>query len=330
MQCNISLCMIVRNEEEFLGRCLMSIRGAADEIIVVDTGSTDSTVDVARRYGAKVLSHTWQNDFSEARNVSLDSATGRWILVLDADEELTDEARKGIVEVVDADQVDAVEMVVRSEMPETDILRYEDTRIVRFFRNKREYRYSMPVHEQMRSSIERSGGVIARSDLLILHHGYSRKNVQGKDSRAERNLGVLKCALSQFPDNAYFHYQTGVTLMSAGRKDEAYDEMKKVLELDHAGMGQEILDRFFMKLSQLSLEKNENQAAVDFALRSLEYNSANGISMYVVAIGLLSMNRINEGYQMLLKIRNNPGVNLRLDAQLEHLIKACRELLKIR
>jgi len=84
----LSLCMIVKNEELHLARCLKSVRGLADEMILVDTGSTDRTVEVARSYGARVFHFTWQDDFSLARNHSLEAASGEWILVLDADESI--------------------------------------------------------------------------------------------------------------------------------------------------------------------------------------------------------------------------------------------------
>src|SRR5204863_5400745 len=83
----LSLCMIVKNEERFLRNCLESVKDIVDEMVIVDTGSTDSTLDIAREYGAKVIPHVWKDDFSEARNVSLDHATGDWALWLDADEE---------------------------------------------------------------------------------------------------------------------------------------------------------------------------------------------------------------------------------------------------
>ena len=87
----LSLCMIAKNEEEFIGDCLASVSKLVDEIIVVDTGSTDRTIEIAESYGAKVLHHPWQGDFAAARNESLAHATGDWILVLDADETLPSE-----------------------------------------------------------------------------------------------------------------------------------------------------------------------------------------------------------------------------------------------
>ena len=82
----LSLCMIVKNEEKHLVKCLKSVRDVVDEMIIVDTGSTDKTIDIARVFGAKVFDFPWTGDFSAARNHSLAQATGDWILVLDADE----------------------------------------------------------------------------------------------------------------------------------------------------------------------------------------------------------------------------------------------------
>ena len=83
-----SLCMIVRDEERYLAGCLESVVDLVDEIVVVDTGSTDSTPDIARRFGARVFNFQWVDDFSAARNESLRHATGEWIFWLDADERL--------------------------------------------------------------------------------------------------------------------------------------------------------------------------------------------------------------------------------------------------
>src|SRR3972149_2146143 len=84
----LSLCMIVKNEEKFLPACLESVKGHVDEIIIVDTGSTDRTVEIAESYNAKIYHHPWKNSFSKARNYSLKYATCDWILILDADEEI--------------------------------------------------------------------------------------------------------------------------------------------------------------------------------------------------------------------------------------------------
>ncbi|MCL4510997.1 MAG: glycosyltransferase [Bacteroidetes bacterium] len=329
MKTKLSLCMIVKNEEEYLPKCLQSVRGIADEIIVVDTGSTDSTIEIAKRFGAKVVDHKWRSDFAEARNVSLEFASGEWILVLDADEELPQETRNKIAEVIGTLGADGIEVLVRSELPDGDAAIYDETKIVRLFRSKKEYRYVMPIHEQIRPSIEKGGGKIFASDLVISHHGYSRGNVQGKENRADRNLKMLYNALSISPDDPYLHYQIGATLMSIGKRDEAYDELKKTLALDYAKLSGATLDKLFMKISQLALERNDYGQAIEFAEKSLQQNPRNVISQYVAAIAYLSRNQIMDGYRLLLRIRENQNSNLKLGKQLKDLINACEKALNV-
>ena len=99
----LTVCLIVKDEEEMLPGCLASVRGLADDIVVVDTGSTDRTVDIARAAGAAVYHHPWTGHFAEARNVSLDAARGDFVLVLDADERLDPSAADAIRAIMAAD-----------------------------------------------------------------------------------------------------------------------------------------------------------------------------------------------------------------------------------
>ena len=96
MSPRISLCMIARDEAAQLPRCLASVRGAVDEVVLVDTGSRDRTREIAREHGARVESFAWCDDFAAARNASLARASGDWVLVLDADEELPEATRAGL------------------------------------------------------------------------------------------------------------------------------------------------------------------------------------------------------------------------------------------
>ncbi len=321
--------MIVKNEEELLPVCLKSVRQVADEIVIVDTGSTDSTKDVANRFGAKVIEHTWHNDFAEARNVSLESASGDWILVLDADEELVEETRGKIPALIGSSNAVGFEITVRSEMPEGDILSYDDIRILRLFRNRKEFRYSMPIHEQIRPAIEKTGGKIIESNLVILHHGYANKIVQGRENRGERNLNILREAALKSPNDPYLSYQIGATLMTVGKRKEAYAELQKILDMNYSFMSDSVLAKLFMKLSQLAVEMDDNRSAIEFARKSLEYNPANTISKYVLAVAYLSLNMVMEGYGILLGIQKDHDPNIKLGNQLEHLLKACRDVLGI-
>ncbi|MGO9481121.1 MAG: glycosyltransferase [Candidatus Kryptoniota bacterium] len=314
--------------------CLQSVEGIADEIVIVDTGSTDSTIEIAKRFGAKIFHHGWHDDFAEARNVSLEAASGEWILVLDADEELPADTRNKIKDFTNKSSADGIELLIRSELPVSDPALYDDSRIVRLFRRRKEYRYAMPIHEQVRQSIEEAGGRIMVSDLVIEHHGYSHPVVQGRatgpargEDRSERNLRMLYRALSNSPSDPYIHYQIGATLMSIGKRNEAYNELNEVLDLDYERLGNSVLDKVFMKISQLHLDRNNYEKAVEYAEKSLLYNFNNSISRYVAAIGYLSQNKIPEGYRYLLKIRETRDRAIRLDNQLDELIAACEKLL---
>jgi glycosyltransferase involved in cell wall biosynthesis len=107
----LSLCMIVKNEAENLPRCLASVAGLVDEMIVLDTGSTDGTVDLARSLGAQVEHFVWCDDFSQARNVALEYVTGDWVLVLDADEVLRPEAARDIRSLIDRPEALVINLI---------------------------------------------------------------------------------------------------------------------------------------------------------------------------------------------------------------------------
>ncbi|MBE3574452.1 MAG: glycosyltransferase [Firmicutes bacterium] len=176
--------MIVRNEEKNLARCLASVRGAVDEIIVVDTGSTDGTAQLARSLGAQVFSYEWQDDFAAARNASLAHAHGDWVLVLDADEELAPGHGPRLRTLLAAPQYDWYFLECFTFLggpghPE----QAQRGRVLRLFRGGLfEYRHA--VHEEVTPVFESQNGRLmgtgphspplgpGDSGLLILHHGY--------------------------------------------------------------------------------------------------------------------------------------------------------------
>lgn len=147
----LSLCVIAKNEEKNIARCLKSVRGAVDEIIVVDTGSTDKTVQIAKRYGAKVFYYEWCNDFASARNYSIDKSTGDWILILDADEELAPISKKNIRSLMVETNLSMcfnikIKNISQYSDKEYDVENY----MTRFFNRNEKNRYVGKVHERVR------------------------------------------------------------------------------------------------------------------------------------------------------------------------------------
>lgn len=169
--------MIVRNERAHLATCLDSVRDLVDEIVVVDTGSTDGTQEIARQHGAQLIQGTWENDFSRARNRSLEAARGRWILVLDADEYLVESDKRKLRSLLSQHTPEegapnrAFGLIQKSTSDggRTGML----VSIVRLFPNRPDIRYAWPIHEQVATALDRARVPLEASDVVILHTGYS-------------------------------------------------------------------------------------------------------------------------------------------------------------
>jgi tetratricopeptide (TPR) repeat protein len=305
----ISLCMIVKDEAQNLGRCLKSAAEVADEMIVVDTGSTDHTVEVAEVGGARVFRHRWQNDFAEARNFSLEQATGEWILHLDADEALETETRAQIRPLLARTSADGFGMTQRNFTAANDLVRYDDLRITRLFRNRPEFRYEQAIHEQIRPSIERHGGRVEASDLIIWHYGYTQLTAQGQQSRARRNLELLELALASAPGDAYLHYQVGVTHKSLGNFELAEAHLCQALELDQQTLGANIRGVACMKLAQLAYSAKRYDQAFGYASASLEINPQNTVSLYITALIAMARGDIKQAYSVFCRVRENPDLS---------------------
>lgn len=193
MNTSISLCMIVKDEEKYLAKCLDSVREIVDEIIVVDTGSHDNTVSIAQSFGARVLYHDWQDDFSTPRNISLEHAKSDWILILDADEVLDEQSKERI----------------RDEGLKKEILGYllliqlhpewTEMRGLRIFRNSSELRYRGIYHEKLAVS-EKVVSRFVNSDLRIIHKPWSNNIFRRKITR---NKTLLKKHIDQYPEDIY-------------------------------------------------------------------------------------------------------------------------------
>lgn len=204
-----TLCMIARNEERFLADCILSARAAVDEIVVVDTGSTDRTVEIAESLGAVVLHEPWNDDFASPRNKGLEAATGDWVLVLDADERLVDGAAENIRELVQDAGVCGYHMIMRNIY---DGEQTQGVRMVRLFRNLPEVRWQNRIHEQVTPTLTRAGTaeglVLSSSDVVIEHVGYGTEIMveRGKDERNER---IFRAQLAEQPNDIYTLYKFG-------------------------------------------------------------------------------------------------------------------------
>lgn len=212
----ISLCMIVRDEEEYLDRCLSSVSRLVQEIIVVDTGSSDRSREIALRYGAVIMDIPWNGDFAAARNAGLRRATGRWILVLDADEELGNVDMDSLKELMEQSDVYGcyVQMINFVGARESD--EFVTDTVCRLFRNDSRIVYTGRIHEDIVPSITNiPGSRIAYAPLVVRHYGYLDV-VLDKKKKSVRNLAILLEVTKQSPDDPRMQYALGTEYFQMG------------------------------------------------------------------------------------------------------------------
>ncbi|MDX6596735.1 MAG: hypothetical protein QOE87_622, partial [Gaiellales bacterium] len=195
----LSLCMIVKDEEELLPACLEAARAAVDEIVVVDTGSSDRTVEIAESFGARVVSFPWNGSFADARNVSIEHATGDWILYLDADEQLDAGAAGEVRALLGRTWREAFYLIETNHTGGDDAGTAVANPAMRIFRNRPEYRFEGRIHEQKSRLMptylpER----FETTSIGVEHYGYLESRVVGRD-KSRRNLELLVREVDESP-----------------------------------------------------------------------------------------------------------------------------------
>jgi tetratricopeptide (TPR) repeat protein len=224
----LSLCMIVKDEEELLPGCLENAAPYVDEMIVVDTGSSDRTVEIARSFGATVIEFPWNGSFADARNVSLDAAKGDWVMYLDADEHLVPEDAPRLRELLGRTWREGFYLV------ETNYTGGEDSGAsvthlaLRLFRNRPDYRFEGRIHEQKTQHMptylpER----FENTGIRMLHYGYLKSRINARE-KSRRNIELLEAEARETPGafNAFNlgseYLQLGDTGKARGHFDRAW------------------------------------------------------------------------------------------------------------
>ncbi len=234
----ISLCMIVRNEESVLGRCLESARRWVDDIVIVDTGSTDGSVAIAKKHGARVFEHAWADDFAAARNAALEHATGQWILSLGADEVMEPSLGR------DLRRISAQGNHVGAHVPLHDRIGGDEiaaSLVFRFWSNRPEIRWRYRIHEQtLPAALEvaqTEGLSVTQVEGRILRDrdGLATTLPDGTDQQQERDHASL---LKEHPDDPYALYMHAKYLGGhEGREAEARKIMARAYGLLRATNG---------------------------------------------------------------------------------------------
>lgn len=200
----ISACIIAKNEEDTIQRCLDSLKNAVDEIILVDTGSEDNTIELSKLYGAKIYHHPWNQDFSEVRNVSLEKAKEEWILIIDCDEELNGSSIPLLKELTQDEnsQYEGIGVIISNIIEGEE--RSKDT-LIRLIKNNPNYRFHGAIYERISDTIVKLNGIdsITLSQIKINHYGFDEKELL-KKKKIERNISILKSLPKKSRDGLYY------------------------------------------------------------------------------------------------------------------------------
>ncbi|WP_040713574.1 glycosyltransferase [Paenibacillus curdlanolyticus] len=261
----ISVCMIVKNEQEQIERALASIPDHY-EIIVIDTGSTDRTIEIALKYHAVVHRLEWKNHFAEARNFSISKATGEYIFILDADEEMDSDTQQNIERFIELHKGRAASVMIHNES-ETEPTRH---RAVRLFPNNSNYKFAGSVHEQLTNQGKQVEYL--NSSITIKHYGYLKQSYDDK-KKFERYVKLYEESLRNNENDGYMLYQLGKLYYSTGKYREAYDPLMKAVNLQQLDKMYypPLLVMFGYTLKELGMAKNAYEFVSSVSERYSQY-----------------------------------------------------------
>lgn len=228
----VSICMMVKNEEKNLHRCLSSltpiIESGLAELIIIDTGSEDSSVKICKKYTDKVYEHPWNNNFSDMRNMSISYAKGEWIWIMDADEEIENPNEMIRLFKESLDSYNTIIIKMKNYIFNTqdeEKVNYNVSMLFRGFRNGKDFRYQGKIHEQ--PDIKEPFFV---SDIIVGHYGYIWEDKEFTKRKFERTAGMLSEELVKDPKNIYYQFQLGVTWATIDIK-EGLVQLRKAYSL---------------------------------------------------------------------------------------------------
>ncbi len=314
---SVSLCMIVRNEKDHLARCLRSAAPLVNEIIVVDTGSTDETKEIARVFGARVYHFQWADDFSKARNHALSKAGGDWILVLDADEVLSrkdDEefrhalamcpSRPSAYRIQTRNYTFRVNAVGfnsnRGEYTEEIGLGWYPSDKVRLFTNDARIRFDYPVHELVEPSLQRQNISVIDCPVVVHHYGTMEERHTLEKTKKYQVLArkKLKRGLN---DKAALR-ELAVQASQVGNHPKALELWGRFIKLQPGSA------EAYINMGTVCCNLGRLEAAVAFAHKALNLNPALKEAKFNKAIALLLMGRAGEAKTLLERLsEEQPG-----------------------
>lgn len=284
----ISLCLITRDEEDFIAGCLESVAGVADEIIVVDTGSVDRTVEIARYFGAEIIEFAWVDDFAAARNVALDHARGEFVLTLDADERLSPGCHGALRELIQADDPAQPTLYLPLIVNVDGEGRHLGAdHMARLWRHQPWIRFEGRIHEQAVATGGQRLRMWFEDRVQIIHHGYDPA-VMASKGKHQRNLDLLQVEMQARPDDPQIWFHLARQYYAVGENAAALPLFQKVIA--HGGAVNHALSAALFATECLRSE-GQPQVALDQALPVLKAHPEYGALAFVAGQAALEAGR---------------------------------------
>ena len=296
----ISLCMIVRDEEQFLERCLSSVSDVMDEIVVVDTGSKDRTIEIARKFGARVERREWRNDFAWARNEAIGLARYRWILQLDADEELLPESKTALHQLKNA-RSHVTGVWVRCINHADQYLGADGTishTIVRVFPNNERIRYHGAIHEFPSLDGSTTTLLAVNSPIKIVHYGYTSDMMRDR-AKYDRNMAIIEASVARDPEDDFNWYNLGMTAYLSGDHFRAVEAMKRMWSIsEQRGVRPFVPNGLTVLADALTDFLNEPEQALVYANAALKLSPRYANAHFSAGRALDALKRYKEAREM--------------------------------
>lgn len=300
--------MITRNEERYLEQCLNSVKGIVDEIIIVDTGSTDKTKEIAKKFNAKIYDFKWIDDFSAARNESIKHATKDWILVMDADEVVEKNDLERIRgEIENAGDFAGFSLEQRSYLnnyfegavkneSDFDLVKdypfYIPHFLVRLFKNNLGFSFKHRVHELVEDSIMEKGLEYKKTDI-VLHHFGSVKDEKLISEKAEEYSKIIIGQLEENPESARYNYQAARMFLGRNDFSNALKYFEKTAKINPS------YKLVFSEIAKIYLQMNDKNRAIEYFKKSMKNNPDNPSPANNLAVVYMSMGNFNEAKKIL-------------------------------
>ncbi|WP_239328784.1 glycosyltransferase [Paenibacillus sp. ACRRX] len=217
--------MIVKNEEDMLEECLLSILDVVSEVVIGDTGSTDNTQKIALRYGISTIPLLWEGCFATARNAVIDNATQPYVLIMDADERLNEGSADALREYIQMGTNSVGKVIIQNVKEDNSVIL---SQITRLFPNNSNYRFEGKIHEQLK--FDGRSPIAVTTSVNLMHLGYMESAIKHR-GKLERNLLMLSEVESQEPANSYIQFQLGQTYFVGKEYDKAVQHLIKAIQL---------------------------------------------------------------------------------------------------